>query len=235
MVSERVLLEGAWFGLEQCGILLRDAVTLHRCASRASAVGLAMLAREEMGKARILLDFWRDAVNKGRKVSAAEIRRKLDDHEEKQRKAQVSQLLTAGEIGTEAGGTRMAKLLRTLTTSGHSTSEREAAQRELDELRPKLLKRTPMERHKARMRALYVDLNESATGWSRPTEMLGDARAILEHAAGDYAGQWDRFQGRLGILAHVEPKLAAALEQWPERPALPEPSWPDFPPRPNGK
>jgi hypothetical protein len=45
-------------------------------------------------------------VNNGRKVSAAGIRRELNNHEEKQRKTQVSQVLTAGEIGTEAGDTR---------------------------------------------------------------------------------------------------------------------------------
>jgi hypothetical protein len=50
MVSERVLLEGAWFALEQSGILLRDAVTLYERASPVTAVGLAMLAREEMAK-----------------------------------------------------------------------------------------------------------------------------------------------------------------------------------------
>jgi AbiV family abortive infection protein len=108
MVSARVLLEGAWYSLEQCSILLRDAVTLHKNASPVTAVGLAMLAREEMGKARILLDFWRDVVNKGRTVSVAEIRRKLDHHEEKQRKAQISHTL-------RAGGMEAAKLLRALS------------------------------------------------------------------------------------------------------------------------
>src|SRR6266566_893285 len=57
-VSERVLLEGMWFSLEQCGRLLRDAVNLFEGGSDPTAVGLAMLAREEMGKARILRDLW---------------------------------------------------------------------------------------------------------------------------------------------------------------------------------
>src|SRR5437867_12539698 len=90
MISEQLLLEGAWYSFEQCGILLRDAVALYERGSHSTAVGLALLAREEMGKARILLDLWRDVVNRGRKVSAAEVRRKLDDHEEKQRKGQIS-------------------------------------------------------------------------------------------------------------------------------------------------
>jgi hypothetical protein len=65
MVSARVLLEGVWYSLEQCGFLLRDAVTLYNHQGRVTAVGLAMLAREEMGKARILLALWRNVVDKG--------------------------------------------------------------------------------------------------------------------------------------------------------------------------
>ena len=230
MVSARVLLEGAWYSLQQCGILLRDAVTLYNHEGRVTAVGLAMLAREEMGKARILLALWRDIVDKGRQVSADEVQGKLDDHEAKQREAQVSQVWTAGEVGTPSGDSQVARLLRIIVTSGHDASERKAAERTLEELSKKRLKRTPTDRHRARMHAIYVDLNETGTGWSRPTEMLDDAFAILEHTAGDYAGQWDRYQGRPGILAHVEPKLAAALEQWPGRPVLPEPAWPTSPP-----
>jgi len=73
-----------WFSLEQCGLLLRDAVNLYEGGSDATAVGLAMLAREEMGKARILRDLWRDLVNNDRQVDGDEVRKKLGDHENKQ-------------------------------------------------------------------------------------------------------------------------------------------------------
>ncbi len=52
----------------------------------------------------------------------------------------------------------------------------------------------------------------------------------IEHLASDYAGQRGRFDHNLEKLAHVEPRLAEALRRWPQRPALPEPSWPGFPP-----
>ena len=81
------------------------------------------------------------------------------------------------------------------------------------------------------MRALYVDPNDDAgTGWSRPADMPKDeARTHLEDAANDYAGQWDRFQGRQAeLMERDNPKLAAALKAWPERPALPEPARPKF-------
>ncbi len=171
MITARVLLEGSWYCLEQCGILLRDAVILHDRGSLSTAIGLAMLAREEMGKARILLGLWRDAENQGRGVAADELRDKLDDHEAKQQMAQVSELWTAGEIGTPSGDTEVAKLLRIITLSGHEASEREAAQQKLDELGKKRRKRTPTDRHTMRMKAIYVDLNETGTSWSRPSEM----------------------------------------------------------------
>jgi AbiV family abortive infection protein len=220
MVSARVLLEGMWYCLEQCGILLRDAVTLYERGSRATAVGLAMLAREEMGKARILRDLWRE----GRPVTADEVRAALDDHVEKQRMAQVSELWTAGGRGTPSGETGVAKLLRTITTAGHAPAEREAASRALEELGKRRQKRTPLDRHTMRMKAMYVDLDEAGTSWSRPSNITTNAHEIINHLAGDYAGQRDRLQPEL--LDPVDPKLAEALRQWPERPALLEPAWP---------
>ena len=45
-VAPRYLLEGAAYALEQCGLLLRDAIVLYRNGSYSSAVALAALARE---------------------------------------------------------------------------------------------------------------------------------------------------------------------------------------------
>ena len=55
-----------------------------------------------------------------------------------------------------------------------------------------------------------------------------EAQDHLQHAANDYGVQWERLQGQPEILEHVDPKLAAALKAWPERPALPEPAHPKF-------
>jgi hypothetical protein len=48
-----VLLKGAWYPLEQCGRLLSDAVALYRQKSYSTAVALAMIGREELGKYRM--------------------------------------------------------------------------------------------------------------------------------------------------------------------------------------
>jgi hypothetical protein len=76
------------------------------------------------------------------------------------------------------------------------------------------------------MRALYVDLNDFGSGWRRPSEVTDDARAHLNDVANDYALLWFRYQPE--TLARIEPKLAAALKQWPDRPALPEPARLEF-------
>src|SRR5438552_1953185 len=53
MVSEKVLLEGSWYALEQAGRLLRASVVLFDSGDPGSALALAMFAREEFGRSRI--------------------------------------------------------------------------------------------------------------------------------------------------------------------------------------
>ncbi len=105
-VSARFLLEGGWYALHQCGVLLSDAVLLHDATRYATATGVAMLAREELGKAKILFDLWKDVQVGRRAVTTKQIKSKLDDHEEKQRRAQLSMTFQA------AHGTREATLMR---------------------------------------------------------------------------------------------------------------------------
>ena len=56
-VTADFLLKGYALALEQCGLLLRDAVLLYENKSYANAVVLAAFAREELGRSRILLSF----------------------------------------------------------------------------------------------------------------------------------------------------------------------------------
>jgi hypothetical protein len=54
-VTAEYLLSGAALALEQCGLLLRDAVCLFKNRSFGSAVVLAAFAREELGRCQILI------------------------------------------------------------------------------------------------------------------------------------------------------------------------------------
>lgn len=53
-VTAQYLLEGAYYTLEQCGILLSDAVVLCKNRSYSSATVLAAFAREALGQTYIL-------------------------------------------------------------------------------------------------------------------------------------------------------------------------------------
>ena len=88
-----------------------------------------------------------------------------------------------------------------------------------------MAKRAPDTRHTSRMRALYVDLDDSGSTWSRPSEVLqGECKKLLNDAANDYAGQLDRMNpNRLRGMGDA--RLADALEGWGDRPELPGPAW----------
>jgi hypothetical protein len=73
--------------------------------------------------------------------------------------------------------------------------------------------------------ALYVDLRDSGSDWGRPSQVSRDeSRKLLNDAANEYAGQWDRIRPDL-LRATGDPRLADALEAWRERPELPAPAW----------
>jgi hypothetical protein len=129
-----------------------------------------------------------------------------------------------GMVAGGAGG--LDTLLRTLLKhypQDHEYKDATQALEKIDELRAK---RTPADRHSTRLRALYVDLNESGIAWNRPCELSPtEATNCLVRAVGDYAVQRDRLQP--AIVREMDPSLASGLEAWVERPELPVPPWPE--------
>src|SRR5713101_2561675 len=89
-MSPETLLIGVIYALEQCGLLLRDANILYRNRSYASAVVLTAFAREELGRYRILLDFWHRAHDGKETFTADQIRNTCDDHVTKQQAGMLS-------------------------------------------------------------------------------------------------------------------------------------------------
>jgi len=218
-VTADILLKGAWYSIEQCGRLLRDAVTLYSNQAYASCVALALLAREELGRYRILIELWRQAAN-GKQVSVAELRAACDDHVKKQREGQLSVVYRA------EGGGGLAKLLRSRLDARPGTPEWKKADEELKRLDEKLFNRTPSDRHSTRMRAMYVDINDGATDWNRPAAFPeGEATNCLIDAVNDYAVQVDKLS-QVEMLEERDASLAAALDAWLDKPQLPTPQWP---------
>lgn len=215
-----VLLKGAWYSLEQCGHLLRNAVTLQTVGAYASAVALALLAREELGRYRILLDLWRKAAS-GEPVSVDGVRVACDDHVLKQREAQLSVVHRA------EGSGGMVELLRARMKARPGTPEYKMADEQLKRLDEIKVKRTPGDRHSTRMRALYVDINDGGTDWNRPAAIPeGAATNCLVDAVNDYSVQADKLN-QPGILGELDVALATALDAWPDKPRLPAPTWPE--------
>jgi hypothetical protein len=57
-VTAQTLWEGSWLALEQAGRLLRSASILWDSGDPSTAVAIAMLGREELGRSRLLRQPW---------------------------------------------------------------------------------------------------------------------------------------------------------------------------------
>jgi AbiV family abortive infection protein len=216
-VTPKYLLEGAAYALEQCGLLLRDANTLYRSGSYSSAVALALFAREELGRYRILLDL-RKKVLGGYHLTTQEIRERCKHHERKQEAGMLSFVMRITD--TPLGG-----ILGTYLAVKYGSEEWKTAREQLEQARQSI----PIERHKQRMSALYVDAI-TPRRWSRPTTEISllSAHAYLQDAASDYSGQYERYADP-DTYKPDDLELYTALETWIGRPPLPLPEQPSLP------
>ena len=203
-IAPAELAQGGWYALEQCGHLLDDAVLLFDLGRYSTAVCLAMLAREEYGKARKLFEL----AAAGQNVDADDV--VMADHIEKQTAARVSVVLRSLDPNSGLG-----KLLWQA-----STLNRTEAMHALGRVIDAAVRRAPEERHDARMRSLYVDWEPTLRKWSRPEMMIADeAKYQLDHAINDYAVYVSNIgEAMTDVLG---PVVAELLNRWPERPRLP--------------
>jgi AbiV family abortive infection protein len=211
-VSLSALLGGALFALEQCGRLLEDAVILFEHSRHSTAAGLALLAREELGRHRILLDFWRKELP----VPAAEIERACEDHERKQASG-------AGSLTYRADrDSQLGKLLEARHRHRPGTPEYQRADAALTALDKQKERRQPHDRHEQRMRAFYVDLSAEGSSWLRPCELSPKTCAeIVTDAINDYTLARERIE-QSGPL-YDDRALADAIGALPEPVSLPAP------------
>ena len=89
----------------------------------------------------------------------------------------------------------LGKLLQTRFRANPQSKEWKTADRELRKIDDRQRKRAPHDRHKQRMRAIYVEPDDSGTRWNRPRDVgQRSAYDFLMHAANDYAGQLQRVE-----------------------------------------
>src|SRR5262249_15980322 len=222
-VSEKYLLQGAAYALEQCGLLLRDANLLYQSGSYASAVALAAFAQEELGRWKMLLDLRKKVVD-GDHLTVEQIRTRCGDHVRKQEAGQMSTVMRTDK---DSG---LGKLLQTRASAKPGSKERKAANERVERLDRQMAKRAPGDRHKQRMGPLYVD-PLSPGGWNRPTKKISQTSAFgrLQDVGNDYSGQYQRYTTP-ETYKPDDPEFYSALEKWTDRPTLVSPLPPLLPP-----
>jgi hypothetical protein len=155
-----------------------------------------------------------------------------EDHVRKQKAGMKSIVMRAEE------GSGLNKLLRARMRAKAGTKEWKDIDEQLAKLDRQHQKRTPEERHKQRLAALYIDA-VSENEWNRPLTNISaeEARKTLTDAANDYSIQYDRYTnleilnpgpGALDDAAKNNRELYDALKAWTNRPTLPPPERPDF-------
>ena len=118
----------------------------------------------------------------------------------------------------------LGKILQARMTNPPQSEEWKKADAELKRIDETIQKRTPNDRHKKRIAALYVE-PRSASEWNRPAiTSPDDARDFLIDAVNEYSGQHERFSPGSMILKATDPETYEALEAWTERPKL-RPPW----------
>lgn len=205
ILTRRLVMEGAWYALEQCGKLLLDAVLLYREDRFASAVGLTMVARDELGKYRLLLDLW-NQTSGGNPVEYT----LREMHVKKQELAAMSATLGEGD-----GDDRVAKF-NAMTQLAWGSDEFRSAFESLGDA---------SSRKNDRERAFYVDPCDG--GWARPCETFTQRRAerLIADAQNDYRVQSDPINRKINFQER-RPGLHEALEAWTSKPELPEMPFP---------
>lgn len=200
-LTSTAIMQGAWFSLEHCGHLLQDAVLLFRKGHHSTAVGVAMIARDELGKYMELLDLWNHA-SAGKLVTTKSLTR---NHLDRQKLAALSATLMDGD---DEERQRRFKALET----ARDPSERQRLIESLGDAE---------KRKGDRERAFYVDPVEG--GWSRPSAAFSaqQAERIIVDALNDYRVQQDPT-----TFSERRPGLNEALKAWTEKPELPAPPEP---------
>ena len=215
LVIAQSLLHGAVYSLEHCGLLLGDAKLLYENCSYATALVVAAFAREELGRGRILLKL-RKRVLAGESFTVEDVKTAYDDHVRKQEAGMTGLTMRADN----ASG--LGKLLQTRMKAPLGSKERQEADRQVGKIDQLKLKRTPDDRHRLRMKALYVDIL-SEEQWNRPAQELSrtDAYEFLTDAINEYGVQRERYMNLQLLKANDPDEIHDALVQWSDRPQLP--------------
>lgn len=223
-ISPQYLVKGAAYALEQCGLLLIDTVSLANQKSYSSAVVLAAFAREELGRSRILIDFFDQIVQNNKEVTIEEINKACKDHIEKQKWGQLSTSLRFPN-DSQAGKLALRRM-ELLRLGQHQSEEYKELENKMTEIMERVRKHTPNDRHKTRIQALYVEPDQSGLIWNIPKNVTSEfAFNFVADASSDYS----ILRQILDLGTSSDEEFTKELLKWKERPEIPLPKWPEWP------
>jgi AbiV family abortive infection protein len=219
-ITAQQLYEGSWFALEQAGRLLRQAAALFDGGDHATALALAMFGREELGRSRLLRRCALE-VEKGKRLTAENIRDRCDDHVQKQTASSSNVTLQIDGTSSLADAVRRSRKHRP------GTDAWKKARALIDMAVDSIRRRQPQDRHNSRMRALYVDLSEDGTAWNRPSDLdRTQACREISDACGDYVIEIQHLDLEVDSIAGKQ--MAEARAKMSNPPDLPEPVSPQL-------
>ena len=102
------------------------------------------------------------------------------------------------------------------------SKERQEADKQVDKIDRLKSKRTPDDRHRLRMKALYVDIL-SEEQWNRPAQEIlpTEAYEFLNDTINEYGMRRERYMNLQILKANDPDEIHDALAQWSDRPQLP--------------
>lgn len=211
MLLAQDIIEGAFYAMEQAGLLINDAAALYEQRKWPSGLMLAVFSLEELGKAEMLLQRGIEAAASGPK-SREQVFADAAAHKTKLKAGRGLATVTApvsfwGDIPAP------------------NTAESAALEAQLDAAEHIALDNAPVEAHAARMRALYVDLGVDEV-WARPKETQpSDAYLMVSAASIEYGIRRPKFVNPVHpAVTQAVAQLGARLPSLPEAPVI---HWPN--------
>jgi len=192
------ILEGALYALRHALELIEDAKLLHEHRRFSSAFVLVVFAREELGRHQILLEQFRATESSG-SMEVKKLRGMLNKH--------VAKLKYGQQIITVPIRPETLERLRHMTEEPPGIARLKEDFEKLHEHAERKRKRQPLDLHKRRKQALYVDLLSNGS-WSLPSSISDDqSRQIICIVAAEYCNCVFSFQDSKWVSAYEQYKV----------------------------
>jgi len=202
-VNRQSIALGACYAIEHATHLLEDAAALYSRARPSTALHLAVMAREELGRFNLLAQRY-NAMHDGESVDPKEVAASLKPHKDK---------LSAGQSTVPVSLTAE-QMAQWRTAIQQNDEQMLAAISEQIRLRAQELKPHQVaEWHRRRLKAQYVDLDGNSGIWSRPSEVtLSEAYSLILTVLAEIANALIAAQG----VAWLQSSLAQAGIELPQ-------------------